>query len=169
MIGWLTIGPVVFGGFFGGAIFVQPPPTCSVAMGEEFHGPGSSCCTRSRVAGVSGSRSACSRAWYLYLKRPDLPDRIAARISRLYRLLVNKYYFDWFNENVFAGGEPQFRHSAVARGDETVIDGGWSTAGRGRSAGSRPCVRRVQSGYLYHYAFAMIIGLSLLLGWLLLR
>jgi NADH-quinone oxidoreductase subunit L len=108
-------------------------------------------------------------AWYLYLKRPELPDRIAARFARLYRLLVNKYYFDWFNENVIATGVRNFGTSLWKRGDETVIDG-WLVNGSARAVASLAAVvRNVQSGYLYHYAFAMIIGLSLLLGWLLLR
>ena len=108
-------------------------------------------------------------AWYLYLKRPDLPDRIATRYARLYRLLVNKYYFDWFNENVVASGVRNFGTGLWKRGDETVIDG-WLVNGSARAIGAlATVVRQVQSGYLYHYAFAMIIGLSLLLGWLLLR
>jgi NADH-quinone oxidoreductase subunit L len=108
-------------------------------------------------------------AWYLYLKRPDLPDRLAARFARLYRLLVNKYYFDWFNENVVATGVRNFGTGLWRRGDEAVIDG-FLVNGTARAVGAlASVVRHVQSGYLYHYAFAMIIGLSLLLGWLLLR
>jgi NADH-quinone oxidoreductase subunit L len=108
-------------------------------------------------------------AWYLYLKRPELPGRIATRFARLHRLLVNKYYFDWFNENVVASGVLNFGAGLWKRGDETAIDG-FLVNGTARAIGALSLVvRRVQSGYLYHYAFAMIIGLSLLLGWLLLK
>jgi NADH-quinone oxidoreductase subunit L len=108
-------------------------------------------------------------AWYLYLKRPELPGRIATRFARLHRLLVNKYYFDWFNENVVASGVRNFGAGLWKRGDETAIDG-FLVNGTARAIGALSLVvRRVQSGYLYHYAFAMIIGLSLLLGWLLLK
>jgi NADH-quinone oxidoreductase subunit L len=108
-------------------------------------------------------------AWYLYIGRPELPDLIATRFSRTYRLLVNKYYFDWFYENVIASSVRNFGASLWKRGDETVIDG-WLVNGSARAVGALSAVvRQVQTGYLYHYAFAMIIGLSLLLGWLLLR
>jgi NADH-quinone oxidoreductase subunit L len=108
-------------------------------------------------------------AWYLYLKRPELPERIATRFARLHRLLVNKYYFDWFYENVVASGVRGFGTGLWKRGDETVIDG-FLVNGTARAIGAlAAAVRQLQSGYLYHYAFAMVIGLSLLLAWLLLR
>ena len=167
-IGWLTVGRVVFGDFFRGAI-AQAPDGPIALLGEEFHGPAAfvihsleSPAPYLAVAGVVA-------AWYLYLKRPDLPDRIAARFPRIYRLLVNKYYFDWFYENVIASGVRNFGTNLWKRGDETVIDG-WLVNGSARAIGALSAVvRQVQSGYLYHYAFAMIIGLSLLLGWLLWR
>ena len=108
-------------------------------------------------------------AWYLYLRRPELPDRIASRFSRLYRLLSNKYYIDWFYENVVATAVRNVGASLWRRGDETVIDG-WLVNGSARAVAALAAIgRQLQSGYLYHYAFAMIIGLSLLLGWLLWR
>ena len=108
-------------------------------------------------------------AWYLYLKRPELPERIATRFAWLHRLLVNKYYFDWFNENVVAAGVRGFGTGLWKRGDETVIDG-FLVNGTARAVGAlAAAVRHVQSGYLYHYALAMVIGLSLLLAWMLVR
>jgi NADH-quinone oxidoreductase subunit L len=108
-------------------------------------------------------------AWYLYLKRPELPGILATRFARLYRLLVNKYYVDWFYENVIAGGVRNFGTGLWRRGDETAIDG-WLVNGSARAVGALSAVvRHVQTGYLYHYAFAMIFGLSLLLIWLLWR
>ena len=167
-IGWLTVGPVVFGGFFSGAI-AHAPDGALALLGKEFHGPGTFVLHALRSPALWLALSGIVAAWYLYLRRPDLPDRIAARFSRLYRLLVNKYYFDWFNENVVATGVRNFGTSLWKRGDETVIDG-WLVNGSARAIGTlSSVVRHMQSGYLYHYAFAMIIGLSLLLGWLLLR
>ncbi len=167
-IGWLTVGPVVFGEFFAGAI-AQAPNGPLAVLGEEFHGPAAFTLHALRSPALYLALSGVATAWYLYLKRPELPDRIAARYARLYRLLINKYYFDWFNENVIATGVRNFGTSLWKRGDETVIDG-WLVNGSARAVGAlATVVRRVQSGYLYHYAFAMIIGLSLLLGWLLLR
>jgi NADH-quinone oxidoreductase subunit L len=167
-IGWMTVGPVVFGDFFSGAV-AQAPDGPLAVLGADFHGPAAFVLHAFGSPAVYLALAGVATAWYLYLRRPELPDRIAARFSRTYRLLVNKYYFDWFNENVVAAGVRNFGASLWKRGDETVIDG-WLVNGSARAVGALAAVvRHVQSGYLYHYAFAMIIGLSLLLGWLLLR
>jgi NADH-quinone oxidoreductase subunit L len=167
-IGWLTVGPVVFGDFFAGAVARAPDGAIAV-LGEEFHGPAAFLLHAFGSPAVYLALAGVVTAWYLYLKRPELPERIAARYSRLYRILVNKYYVDWFYENVVATGVRNLGGSLWKRGDETVIDG-WLVNGSARAVGALSAiVRQVQSGYLYHYAFAMIIGLSLLLGWLLLR
>ena len=167
-IGWMTAGPVVFGDFFGSAI-AQAADGPIAVLGAEFHGPAAFVAHALGSPAIYLALGGVVTAWYLYLRRPDLPDRIATRFSRTYRLLVNKYYFDWFNENVLAAGVRNFGTSLWRRGDETVIDG-WLVNGSARAVAALALlVRRVQSGYLYHYAFAMIIGLSMLLGWLLLR
>ncbi len=167
-IGWLTVGPVVFGDFFGAAI-ARAPADAIAQIGAGFHGPAAFVLHSLTSPVLYLALGGVAAAWYLYIRRPELPDRIAARFSRLYRLLANKYYFDWFNENVVATGVRNFGTSLWKRGDETVIDG-WLVNGSARAVGALAAVvRQVQTGYLYHYAFAMIIGLSLLLGWLLLR
>jgi NADH-quinone oxidoreductase subunit L len=167
-IGWMTAGPVVFGDFFGSAI-AQSPDGPVARIGEEFHGPAAFVLHALGGPAVWLALAGVMTAWYLYLRRPDLPARVAAQLPRLYRLLVNKYYFDWFNENVVATGVRSFGAGLWRRGDETMIDG-WLVNGSARAvAVLASVVRRVQSGYLYHYAFAMIIGLSVLLGWLLWR
>ena len=87
----------------------------------------------------------------------------------MHRVLVNKYYFDEINEKVVAGGARRLGTGLWRFGDETVIDGGMVN-GSARVVGwLAGVVRQVQSGYLYHYAFAMIIGLAAMLGWLLIR
>jgi NADH-quinone oxidoreductase subunit L len=167
-IGWLTVGPVVFGDFFAGSI-AQAPDGPLAELGQEFHGPAAFVLHALKAPALWLALGGVATAWYLYLKRPELPARIATRFARLHRLLVNKYYFDWFNENVVASGVRGFGTGLWKRGDETAIDG-FLVNGTARAIGALALVvRRVQSGYLYHYAFAMIIGLSLLLGWLLLK
>jgi NADH-quinone oxidoreductase subunit L len=107
-------------------------------------------------------------AWYLYIKQPGLPGRLAQRMSGLHRLLENKYYFDRFNERVLAAGSRSLGRMLWRAGDEVAIDG-VLVNGSARLVGwISGVVRQVQTGYLYHYAFAMIIGLALLLGWTLL-
>ena len=137
-------------------------------LGEEFHGPAAFVLHAFASPAVYLALAGIAGAWYLYVRRPELPDRIAAAFPRIYRLLVNKYYFDWFNENVVAVGVRNFGAGLWKRGDETVIDG-WLVNGSARAVGALAAVvRQFQSGYLYDYAFAMIIGFVLLLGWLLL-
>ena len=167
-IGWFTVGPVALGDFFRGAIFQSPDgPLAEIAAG--FHGPAGFLAHAFAAPAVYLAAAGVFAAWFLYLKRPDIPERLQARFATLYRILENKYYFDWFNENVIAGGARSLGRGLWKRGDENVIDG-WlvngSASAVGRLAGF---IRHLQTGYLYHYAFAMVIGLSALLAWLLLR
>jgi NADH-quinone oxidoreductase subunit L len=168
VIGWLTVGPILFGGFLGEAVEVLPRHDVLAEMGEQFHG--SAGFVEHGVLGPAFwlALAGVVTAWFLFLKRPDLPRVIAAKFSRLQNLLVNKFYFDQFNENVLAAGSRGIGRLLWRTGDETLIDGALVN-GSARVVGwTAGVVRRVQSGYLYHYAFAMIIGLALLLGWTLL-
>jgi NADH-quinone oxidoreductase subunit L len=106
-------------------------------------------------------------AWFVYMKKPELADTVAQRFAGIYRVLVNKYYADDFNQAVFAGGARGTGWALWKLGDVLLIDGllvngsarlvGWVSAK----------IRRIQTGYLYTYAFGMIIGLLLLLSWFL--
>jgi len=105
-------------------------------------------------------------AWYLYLKEPLLPARIRSRFEFIYRLLDNKYYIDAFNQNVLAAGSRLLGESLWRGGDMAVIDG-LLINGTANSIGrAAALLRRLQTGYLYHYAFAMVIGLVVMVGWL---
>jgi NADH-quinone oxidoreductase subunit L len=96
------------------------------------------------------------------MKRPELPAKIAARVPFIYRLLDNKYYLDKFNEVVFARGAVAIGTGLWKEGDQVVIDG--IVNGSARAVGWFAGVLRfLQSGYIYHYAFAMIIGMLALL------
>ena len=167
-IGWLTVGPVVFSDFFAGSISQGAHIPASI-IGEDFHGPAEFLAHAFASPALYLAFAGVVTAWYLYLKRPDLPVVISKRYARLYRLLVNKYYFDWFNENVVAVAMRSLGTGLWKRGDEAAIDG-VLVNGTARAIGAiAALVRHVQTGYLYHYAFAMIIGLALLLGWMLLK
>ena len=169
IIGYLTVGPLLFGGAFGGSIFVNEANDVVGELGREFHGP-----LGFALHGLMGptfwlALAGVLTAWYLYLKNTALPERIAQRFRLLYNVLVNKYYFDWFNERVIApfarlvgrmfwkGGDGLLIDGVLVDGTARLID--W-TAGKGR---------RIQTGYLYTYAFWMVIGLAALLGWFLVR
>ena len=99
-------------------------------------------------------------AWYFV----SLPARISARFRLIYDLLVRKYGFDEFYERFVAAGTRGIGTLLWRVGDETLIDG-LAVNGTARAVGwISAIVRHVQSGFLYHYAFAMIIGLLVLLG-----
>jgi len=102
-------------------------------------------------------------AWYFYLRRPDIPAAIARRFAPLYRLLENKYYLDRINEIVFAGGARLLGRGLWKGGDLALIDG-LAVNGSAKLVGWLAAViRRLQSGYIYHYAFAMLVGVGVVL------
>lgn len=169
-IGWLTIGSVVFGSYFDDSIFVLDRHPALAELGADFHGAGAFLLHGLTGLPVMLSLAGVGVAWFVYLKRPDLPEQIRERISPIYTLLVRKYYIDDFNEKLIARGARACGALFWKVGDVTLIDGALVN-GSARLVGwfSTVIRYRVQTGYLYHYAFVMIIGLSVLLGWALIR
>jgi NADH-quinone oxidoreductase subunit L len=157
------IGPMLFGHFFGDAIVVHEAHDVLAYHADSFHGAMSFA-----LHGLTGlpfilAMSGVATAYYLYMMRPDIPAKLQTKLSVLYRVLDAKYGFDEFNQRVFAGGSRQLGHVLWRVGDKHLIDG-FIVNGAAKSVGFvSSLVRHVQSGYLYHYAFAMIIGLWLLL------
>jgi NADH-quinone oxidoreductase subunit L len=106
---------------------------------------------------------ACALSWFFYMKRPDIPAAIKERFAGIYTLLDNKYYFDRFNDWFFAGGARGASRFLWKFGDVNLIDGvlvNGTARLVGRFAG---ILRNMQTGYVYHYAFAMITGVFVLL------
>jgi NADH-quinone oxidoreductase subunit L len=167
-IGWMTVGPVVFGDFFAASI-QQSPRGPLAELGGEFHGPAAFVLHALASPALYLAAAGVFTAWYLYLRRPDIPEILQARFAQVYQVLENKYYFDWFNEHVVAAGARGLGRGLWKRGDERVIDGWLVNGSAAAVARIAAAVRHLQTGYLYHYAFAMIIGLSMLLAWLLLK
>ena len=168
IIGWPTIMPLLFGDFFGDAIFVLGANDVLAEMGHEFTGSGSFLLHGlMHPWALSLALAGVLTAWYLYLKRPEWPERISERLSVIHSLLLNKYYFDTFNEKVVAALARGTGQLLWRVGDEIIIDG-TMVNGSARLVGwTSSVVRLAQTGYLYTYAFAMIIGLSAVVGWLL--
>jgi len=165
--GWPFIGPLLFGDYFQGAIFVAENHDVLGHIGEEFHGPAAFVLHGLQAPAVWLAALGVLAAWYLYLKNTALAAQLRERAGALHTLLVNKYYFDAFNERFIAGGSRALGNLLWRGGDVAVIDGALVN-GSARVVGwLANVVRGVQSGYLYHYAFATIIGLSALLAWLL--
>jgi NADH-quinone oxidoreductase subunit L len=167
--GWPDIGPLLFGDFFQGAIYVTPGHDVLMHLREEFHGPAAFVVHGIKGPAVWLALAGVLTAWYLYLKRPELAARVREKSGALYTLLENKFYFDAFNEKVIAAGTLAVGRLLWRGGDVAIIDGA-AVNGSARLVGWLAGVaRQLQSGYLYHYAFATIIGLSALLAWLLWR
>ncbi len=167
--GWLTVGRVLFGDYFNGSIVVLPEHDPLRELRAQFHGPQEFVMEAFKAPALYLAAAGALVAWFLYLKRPDLPARWQQQFSGVYRVLINKYYFDWLNENVLARAGRLFGGFLWKVGDETVIDGALVN-GSARTVGLVASVARgLQSGYLYHYAFAMIVGLAVIIGWLVFR
>ena len=166
IIGWITVEPILFGGFFGDAIVVGGSHDALARLGERWHGS-LALFLHAPVTPVFWLAVAGAvTAWYLYLIRPEIPDKIIERFSSAYRLLVNKYYFDDLYMKGFAGAGRSIGKALWEKGDQLLIDGllvNGTANNVGRLAG---VLRQLQTGYLYTYAFAMIIGLTMFLGWL---
>ncbi|MDP3618579.1 MAG: proton-conducting transporter membrane subunit, partial [Ramlibacter sp.] len=166
VIGFLAIGPMVHGDFFKDAIFVDAVKHPAMAkLAEIFHGPVQMAAHGLMTLPFWLAVAGVVTAWYMYLINPALPAAIKARVMPLYTLLENKYYLDWFNENVLARGARLLGVGLWKGGDERIIDGGLvngSARGVGWISG---VVRWMQTGYIYHYAFAMIVGVFVLMTW----
>ncbi len=169
VVGWLTQEAILFENYFGGAIQVLPSHDVLAELGQHGTTPAYFLIHGLLAPPFLLAVAGVALAWYLYLRRPDIPAQLAGRFATPYRWLVNKYYFDDFNEKVLAPASRALGQRLWRTGDETLIDGAMVN-GSARIVGwLSSAVSRVQTGYLYHYAFAMIIGLAAMLGWLLLE
>ncbi|MDE2091425.1 MAG: NADH-quinone oxidoreductase subunit L, partial [Gammaproteobacteria bacterium] len=169
LIGWPTIQPLLYGNFFGASIYVAPDHHVMQTLAGQFHGTGNMVLESVSTPTLWIALSGVLVAWIFYMFRPAWPGVLARVFKPIYELLVHKFYFDEIYAFIIAGGARGLGGLLWKVGDTAIIDGGLVN-GSARVVGwfSR-ILRRSQSGYLYHYAFAMIIGLSLLLGWLIVR
>ena len=159
-IGWVTIGPMLYGGWFGDAI---APSATMAELARHFHGAGAMVMHGLMTPPFWLALAGFATAAYLYLVRPDLPAVIKAKSGVLARILERKYGFDDFNDWFFAGGARKLGRGLWRWGDRAVIDG-LLVNGTARVIGwFASVVRRVQTGFVYHYAFTMIIGVFVIL------
>jgi len=164
IIGAIAIGPMLFGDFFAhGVVFdkvieIGANHPALQEMGEEFHGWFAMGLHSVEGLPVWLALAGVVVSWFLYWKRTDLPGVIKQRFLPIYNLLDNKYYLDKINDVVFAKGAVAIGRGLWKEGDVAVIDGIVNGLAKfvGWFAG---VIRFLQSGYIYHYAFAMIIGM----------
>ncbi len=164
-IGYMTIEPMLFGDFFGSAIYVADRHPVMHELNQEFHGAMEMGLHALATLPFWLTAAGVGLSAFFYLKRPDIPAALAQRFNFLYRMLLNKYWLDELYSWVFAKGARALGGSLWRRGDQNVIDGFFVN-------GSAHLVERVsrllkafQSGYIYHYAFAMLIGVFALVTW----
>ncbi len=164
LVGFFTIEPMLFGEFFGSAIHVADNHVGLSKLAADFTGPVGMAIHGLQTAPFWLAAAGVGTAWFFYMKRPDIPAAIQRRFSAIHSLLENKYYFDRFNEIVFAGGSRALGTGFWKIGDRGVIDG-LIVNGSARVVGWVAQLSRLfQSGHLYQYAFAMIIGLFIMLS-----
>lgn len=169
IIGAVTMAPLLFGDGFGNSIFVAPEHNVLAHLEEEFHGP-----MKFALHGLFGLPfilvvAGFLSAFYLYMIKPELTDQIQQRFAKLYDIMNRKYLFDEIYQSVFMRGSRNLGTALWKFGDAGLIDG-MLVNGSARLVGWVAAVaRHLQSGYLYTYAFAMIIGLLVLLTWFVAR
>ena len=160
--GWV-IGDVLFGGYFGGSIFIADSHPVVKEMAAEFHGIVPMTLHAVGTAPFWLALAGAALAGYLYLVRPEMADVVRSKAGVLVRILEDKYGFDRFYDWFFAGGVRRFGNGLWRFGDVTVIDGLMVNGSAKLIGWFAGMVRLVQSGFIYHYAFSMIIGVSMLL------
>ncbi|WP_198086329.1 NADH-quinone oxidoreductase subunit L [Variovorax sp. E3] len=164
VIGFMTIDSMLFGEFFKTAIFVDGAKHHAMKELEEaFHGPVAMAIHGLTAAPFWLALAGVVMSWYMYMINPALPAAIKRAFGPVYKLLENKYYLDWINENIIARGTRALGTGLWKGGDQAIIDGAvvngsWKVIGRISGV-----VRWMQSGYIYHYAFAMLLGIFVLM------
>ncbi len=162
--GAFFIEPMLFAGMFGDAINVKPEHDVLAQLGEHYTGIGGFLAHGVMALPFLLAMAGVATAAFFYLKRPDIPAMIKNRFSLIYKVLENNYGFDAFNDSFFAGGSRKLGRLLSNIGDTKLIDG-LLVNGTAKSVGwISSKIRYVQTGYLYHYAFAMIVGLLALIS-----
>jgi len=164
LIGYFTIGPMLHGDFFKDVIFVNQ--TLHPAMAElsaEFHGAAAMAIHSLSTLPLWLAVAGVATSYVFYIVYPAIPAAIQRVLQPIHTLLENKYYMDWFNENILARGARLLGLGLWKYGDQALIDGAvvngsWKLVGM-----LSRLVRKAQSGYLYHYALVMILGVFVLM------
>ncbi len=164
VIGYFTIQPMLYGDFFKDAIFVNASLHPAMAeLQHAFHGAWGMATHALTSLPLGLAVAGVALSYYMYMVNPALPTAIKRMFMPIFVLLENKYYLDWINENILARGARAVGTGLWRVGDQAIIDGAlvngsWKLVGLVSGV-----VRKVQSGYLYHYALVMILGIFVLM------
>jgi len=164
VIGFMTIQPMLFGDFFKGVIYVDAARHPAMAqLASMFHGSVGMALHGLQTAPFWLAVAGVALSYYMYMVNPALPAAIKRTFQPVHTLLENKYYLDWINENILARGARALGVGLWKGGDQAVIDGAlvngsWKIVGWVAGV-----VRRVQTGFVFHYALVMILGIFVLM------
>jgi NADH-quinone oxidoreductase subunit L len=162
-IGFLTVGPMLFGDYFDGVIAVLDAHPAMASLASGFHGAVALGLHAFQTLPFALALAGVVAAWYCYMVNPALPEALKNRFAGLHRLLENKYYLDQLNELVFAGGARFLGRAFWKRGDQELIDGVAVNGSARLVGGFASLLRTIQTGRLNTYAITMIVGVALLL------
>jgi NADH-quinone oxidoreductase subunit L len=161
--GWI-IGEFVFGSHFGNSIVVAQNHPAIATLKQQFHGVVPMITHGAATVPFWLALAGAATAFYIYVMRPDLPAVLRAKWGRVVTVLMDKYGFDRFNDWFFAGGARWLGSGLWKGGDVAVIDGVFVNGSANVVGWFSTVIRKLQSGYIYNYAFAMIFGIVLLLS-----
>jgi NADH-quinone oxidoreductase subunit L len=166
VIGYFTIDAMLFGDFFKDAIFVNEDQHEAMhELGHAYHGAIAMAMHAFSSAPFWLAFSGVASSYYMYMINPAVPAAIKRVCMPIYTLFENKYYMDWINENILARGARALGTGLWRGADQSVIDGGIVNGSWKLVGAVSALTRQLQSGYLYHYALAMIVGVFLLMTW----
>jgi NADH-quinone oxidoreductase subunit L len=158
IIGFFAIKPMLYGGFFDKVIYIGENHESMKELAEEFHGAAGMGLHAFMSAPFWLALAGVVAAYYCYMINPRVPAWFYAKLRPIHTLLDNKYYMDKFNEVVFAGGARGLGKTLWQVGDRVLIDG-LVVNGSAKVIGWFSTIARTfQTGYIYHYAFVMILG-----------
>jgi NADH-quinone oxidoreductase subunit L len=166
LIGFFTIDPLLFGAFFSDAIFINADKHPVMhELAHEYHGAVAMALHALSTVPFWLAVAGVASSYYMYMINPAVPAAIKRVCHPIYVLFENKYYLDWFNENVLARGARALGTGLWKGGDQAIIEGGVVNASWKLVGWVSSLTRQLQTGYLYHYALVMILGVFLLMTW----
>ncbi|EER61861.1 proton-translocating NADH-quinone oxidoreductase, chain L [Acidovorax delafieldii 2AN] len=166
VVGFIFIQPMLFGDFFKDVVFVDAAKHPSMAhMAEHFHGAWTMALHGLQTAPFWLALAGVALSYYMYMVNPALPAAIKRSLMPVYTVLENKYYLDWINENIVARGARMLGTGLWKVGDQAIIDGALVNGSWKLVRWISGVVRWVQTGFIFHYALVMILGVFGLMTW----
>jgi len=167
-LGAVFAGMIWYGPFFGDHAAVEEWFGHAILMGPDNHviAEAHEAPAWVKVAPFVAMLAGLALAWLFYIRSPELPRKLAENQRPLYLFLLNKWYFDEIYDAIFVRPAKALGGFLWRRGDGNVIDGGINGLALGIVPMLTRLAGRAQSGYMFHYAFAMVLGIVILITWM---